>query len=86
MTYRHFAAPPTVRDAGAEREALSGRLITSGFQALENNNLPVAERDFQQLLSLEPGNRDGLGGLGIVRLRQERFKDAEGLLGRAARG
>ena len=81
-----FAAPPTVRDAGAEREALSGRLITSGFQALENNNLPVAERDFQQLLSLEPGNRDGLGGLGIVRLRQERFKDAEGLLGRAARG
>ncbi|MCR2747882.1 cellulose biosynthesis protein BcsC [Limnobacter parvus] len=83
---RNSIAPPVVRDVGAEREAIAGRLVTSGFQAVENNNLALAERDFQQLLSIEPNNRDALGGLGIIRLRQERFKDAEGFLGRAARG
>lgn len=81
------AAPPMVaRDLGAEREAVAGRLITSGFQALDNNNLQAAERDFQQVLNQNASNRDGLGGMGIVRLRQERFKDAEGFLVRAARG
>ncbi|RZS41828.1 Tfp pilus assembly protein PilF [Limnobacter thiooxidans] len=83
------AAPPVVRevrDPVLEREAIAGRLISSGFQALEGNNLAGAERDFQQVLSQNANNRDALGGLGIVRLRQERFKDAEGLLGRASRG
>lgn len=83
---RDSIAPPVVRDAGAEREAIAGRLVTSGFQAIENNNLSAAERDFQQLLSIEPNNRDAQGGLGIIRLRQERFKDAEGFLSRATRG
>lgn len=83
------AAPPIVRetrDPVLEREAITGRLISSGFQALDGNNLAAAERDFQQVLSQNANNRDALGGLGIVRLRQERFKDAEGLLGRASRG
>lgn len=80
---------PTARetkDPVLEREAIAGRLVSSGFQALEENNVAAAERDFQQVLSRNANNRDALGGLGIVRLRQERFKDAEGFLSRASRG
>lgn len=58
---------------------------TAGFQALEDGELDAAEAAFVQVLETRPGDGDALGGLGILRLRQERFADARGLLERASR-
>ena len=58
---------------------------TAGFQALEDGELDAAEAAFQQVLEARPSDGDALGGLGILRLRQERFADARGLLERASR-
>lgn len=58
---------------------------TAGFQALEDGELDAAEAAFLQVLETRPSDGDALGGLGILRLRQERFADARGLLERASR-
>lgn len=58
---------------------------TAGFQALEDGELDAAEAAFLQVLEARPSDGDALGGLGILRLRQERFADARGLLERASR-
>lgn len=59
--------------------------LRMGFAALERSDLPAAERHFQQVLRLRPADTDALGGLGVVRLRQARFAEAEALLARASR-
>ncbi len=58
---------------------------TAGFQALEDGELDAAEAAFLQVLETRPSDGDALGGLGVLRLRQERFADARGLLERASR-
>src|SRR5690606_5946942 len=60
-------------------------LLDSAFKALEKDDLAGAERDFEAYLKKRPQDADGLGGLGILRQRQERFEDAELLLTRAVR-
>lgn len=87
MQVQRAGQAPTaaVRDPVLERQARVGQLLETGFAQLEAGNLPAAERQFQQILSLESANKDALGGLGVVRLRQERFQDAENLLDRANR-
>uniref|UniRef100_UPI0026286F3F tetratricopeptide repeat protein n=1 Tax=uncultured Pigmentiphaga sp. TaxID=340361 RepID=UPI0026286F3F len=57
----------------------------AGFQALDAGDLLKAENDFQAVLAARPGDGDALGGLGIVRLRQEKFAQAKDLLERASR-
>lgn len=57
-----------------------------GFTALERGELSTAERRFREALRLRPGNADALGGLGLVRLRQERFAQAQDLLQQASKG
>lgn len=58
---------------------------TAGFQALDDGELDAAEAAFLNVLESRPSDGDALGGLGILRLRQERFADARGLLERASR-
>lgn len=58
---------------------------TAGFQALDDGELDAAEAAFLNVLESRPTDGDALGGLGILRLRQERFADARGLLERASR-
>lgn len=58
---------------------------TAGFQALDDGELDAAEAAFLNVLESRPADGDALGGLGILRLRQERFADARGLLERASR-
>ncbi len=60
-------------------------LLDSGLKALEQDNLAVAERDLTAYLKSHPNDADVLGGLGILRQRQERFEDAEVLLTKAVR-
>ncbi|WP_395319274.1 cellulose synthase subunit BcsC-related outer membrane protein [Variovorax sp. UC74_104] len=60
--------------------------VGEGFQALDRGDPGTAEQRFQQALRTKPDDSEALGGLGLVRLRQERFAEAQELLERAARG
>jgi tetratricopeptide (TPR) repeat protein len=55
-----------------------------GFRALQRGDPGTAEARFQQILKDSPKDADALGGLGVVRLRQQRFAEAQALLQRAA--
>lgn len=59
------------------------RLLGEGFRALDNNQLAQAEARFAQVLRARPRDAEALGGLGSVRLRQERFEEAHELLRQA---
>lgn len=59
---------------------------TAGFQSLDDGELDAAETAFAGVLASRPNDGDALGGLGVLRLRQERFAEARGLLERASRG
>jgi cellulose synthase operon protein C len=64
----------------------SGASRASGFEALERKDLAAAERLFNQALRERSNDLDAAGGLGIIRLQQGRFADAETLLKRASGG
>lgn len=70
-------APPAPVDRGAPLRA-------SGFAALEKGQMEAAGRDFEAALRIRANDQDALGGLGVVRLRQERFAEAEPLLTKAS--
>lgn len=70
--------PPPSADPLRQRTA-------AGFQALEDGELDTAETAFQSVLDKRPSDGDALGGLGVLRLREERFTEARGLLERASR-
>lgn len=70
-------APPA--DPGGEARA-------NGFKALNAGEIADADRYFNQALRARGDDLDAAGGLGVVRLRQERFADARALLERAIRG
>lgn len=59
--------------------------LREGFDALNDGDLGQAEKRFDELLIVNRKNPDALGGLGVVRLRQERFAEAEKLLSDAIR-
>lgn len=59
--------------------------LRDGFAALNIGDVGEAEKRFEGLLGSGPKNPDALGGLGVVRLKQERFPEAEKLLAEAMR-
>ncbi len=59
--------------------------LRDGFKALNIGDVAQAEKRFQGLLASGPRNPDAMGGLGVVRLKQERFAEAERLLADALR-
>ncbi|MDM0013473.1 cellulose synthase subunit BcsC-related outer membrane protein [Variovorax sp. J22P168] len=60
--------------------------LGEGYKALDRGDAATAEQRFQQALRAEPGDPEALGGLGLIRLRQERFAEAQQLLEQASRG
>ncbi|MET0374180.1 MAG: cellulose synthase subunit BcsC-related outer membrane protein [Rhizorhabdus sp.] len=70
---------PTATPAG------SGSARAAGFEALERGDLAGAGRQFEAALARNRGDADALGGLGLVRLRGQRFVEARDLLQRASR-
>ncbi|NJB80809.1 cellulose biosynthesis protein BcsC [Xanthomonas arboricola] len=62
----------------------NGVLLGEGFRALGANNLGAAEQRFTQVLRARARDPEALGGLGSVRLRQQRFAEAQELLRPAA--
>ncbi len=55
----------------------------NGFDALKANDLPKAAALFQAALTINANDADALGGMGLVRLRQGRTKQAQDLLRKA---
>ena len=53
-----------------------GQARAAGFQALDNGDLATASARFQAALKVRPNDADALGGLGLVRLRTNRFGEA----------
>ncbi|MCD9027072.1 BCSC C-terminal domain-containing protein [Luteimonas sp. BDR2-5] len=66
------------------QDAPEQRLLGEGFRALDAGNLAQAESRFAQVLRTRPNDADARGGLGTVRLRQQRFAEARELLRPAA--
>lgn len=58
-------------------------LTAHAFQALDRGDLGAAERLFQGALTANPHDANALGGLGLVRLKAERFDEAGDLLAQA---
>jgi cellulose synthase operon protein C len=52
----------------------------TGWRNFNGNRLRQAEENFNAVLALDPNDADGLGGLGLIRLRQGRQADARRLL------
>lgn len=52
----------------------------AGWRNFNGNRLREAEENFNAVLALDPNDADGLGGLGLIRLRQGRQADARRLL------
>ena len=77
---------PTATPArSAQRSAAdrAGEIRLQGYAALERGELATAASRFEQALASNERDADALGGLGIVRLRQDRFAEAQSLLERA---
>jgi len=69
--------------AEPSRDELRGQLVKDGFDALNDSKLQLAESQFLEAMSRYGETADALGGLGIVRLRQEAYPEAADLLQRA---
>ena len=68
----------------APSAAVTDPVMTRAFKALESGDSASAEADFQARLRTHPDDADAMGGLGVIRMQQDRMRDAETLLTRAA--
>ena len=59
--------------------------MADGFAALQNNRPEEAEAAFAAARKLAPRNGGAIGGLGLVRLKQQRFAEARDFLQQAVR-
>ncbi|MGI4813202.1 MAG: tetratricopeptide repeat protein, partial [Janthinobacterium lividum] len=78
-------ANAAARQANAANAA-QGRVVAQGFEALQRGDLDTATARFQSVLADHPNDGDALGGMGVLRLKQEKFPEAQSLLERASRG
>jgi tetratricopeptide (TPR) repeat protein len=78
--------PDPKRSAAAAARPLSPYELglKNAYAALNAGDTAQAEERFTTLLHQQPANADALAGLGIVRLRQNRFSEASDLLDRAS--
>ncbi|MGG5808852.1 cellulose synthase subunit BcsC-related outer membrane protein [Falsiroseomonas sp. CW058] len=58
----------------------AGDTRVAAWRAFNANRLREAEERFQAVLATDPNDADGLGGMGLIRLRQGRQADARRLL------
>lgn len=64
-------------------EQIRGQQVQAAYEKLNDNQLVEAGSMFEQILSNSPDSDDAMGGLGIVRLRQERYSEARQYLQQA---
>lgn len=82
---QHQRATRAQAAANAATDA-RGKTLAAAFGALQSGELDVATQRFQTVLAEHPDDPDALGGMGVLRLKQEQFADARELLERASRG
>jgi len=70
---------------GTGGQSPQDRQLARAFKALDEGDLAAAESDLASLLQANPNHADALGGMGVLRLRQDRPDDAVEFLTRAAR-
>ena len=76
----------TLTAAGAASTAApASQALGEGFKALDRGDNALAQQRFRQALRTQPGDFDALGGLGLIRLKQKRFAEAEQLLRQASK-
>ncbi|MGQ0619705.1 MAG: cellulose synthase subunit BcsC-related outer membrane protein [Panacagrimonas sp.] len=72
--------------SAASRSAASeayGARIRGLFEQVDAGELAAAEAGFNELLAARPNNADALGGIGIVRLREQRYEESRNYLAQA---
>ncbi len=69
--------PPRASGGGSARAA--------GYRALDAGHFAEAERQFEHAVAANSRDAEALGGLGLVRLRQQRFSEARDRLEQASR-
>ena len=80
---RFLVVPLLALTLAAAPEDLSRKAFADASRALNSNDLPAAERGFQQVLKLQPGHVGALGNLGVVYSRMGRYADAVSVYRRA---
>ncbi|WP_420998163.1 cellulose synthase subunit BcsC-related outer membrane protein [Cupriavidus sp. 30B13] len=61
------------------------QVVQQGFDALDAGDLERAGERFQAALAQRPDDADALGGMGVLRLKQEKFAEAVDYFDQAAR-
>ena len=69
--------------ADIKNQPTGGGEMSQGYIDLKKGKLVEAEKEFQAELKANPNDANALAGLGLVRLRQQRFGEARDLLARA---
>ncbi|QEZ43033.1 cellulose biosynthesis protein BcsC [Cupriavidus oxalaticus] len=75
----------TARQPGAAGADAMRGIVQQGFAALNAGDLALAGERFQSALAQQPNDPDALGGMGVLRLRQEQFAEAADYFARAQR-
>jgi len=75
----------TKPDTAATPVSPAAQPLGEGYRALDRGDTTTAEARFQQALRVQPGDSEALGGMGLIRLRQERFAQAQDYLEQASR-
>jgi tetratricopeptide (TPR) repeat protein len=77
---RQRANDIAAQGGGAQGQAAAP---SQGYVDLQHGKTAAAEKEFASDLKSNPGDAQALGGMGLVKLRQERFAEARDLLGKA---
>ena len=78
------AKPTPARPAAPTSSVRAGQARVAGYDALNDGSIDQAANQFQKALAVNRRDPEALGGLGLVRLRQQRFAEAADLLQQAS--
>ncbi len=67
----------------ADAGAAYGARINGLFKQADSGDVAGAEAGFTSILKTSPGNADALGGMGVIRLRQQRYEESKSYLDKA---
>ncbi|WP_245002034.1 cellulose biosynthesis protein BcsC [Cupriavidus pinatubonensis] len=78
------ARPTPATGTAAQKDPLRGS-VQQGFAALDSGDLVRAAERFQSAIAQRPTDADALGGMGVLRLKQQQFAEAADYFAQASR-